>query len=34
MGTHEELLKLKGLYYELYMAQFKFLNEVKEEVAG
>jgi len=34
MGTHEELLKLKGLYYELYMAQFKFLNEAKEEVAG
>jgi ATP-binding cassette subfamily B protein len=34
MGTHEELLKIKGLYYELYMAQFKFLNEAKEEVAG
>jgi ATP-binding cassette subfamily B multidrug efflux pump len=34
IGTHEELLKLKGLYYKLYMAQFKFLNEVKEEVAG
>lgn len=34
IGAHEELLKLKGLYYELYMAQFKFLNEAKEEVAG
>lgn len=26
-GTHEELLKLKGSYYKLCMAQFKFLNE-------
>jgi len=27
MGTHEQLLKNKDLYYELYMAQFRFLEE-------
>lgn len=26
-GTHDELIKNKGLYYELYMSQYKFLNE-------
>lgn len=26
-GTHEELIDLKGLYYDLYMSQYKFLNE-------
>ncbi|WP_163195826.1 ABC transporter ATP-binding protein [Clostridium thermarum] len=26
-GTHEELMKLKGSYYNLYMSQYKFLNE-------
>lgn len=26
-GTHEELLARKGSYYELYMAQYRFLNE-------
>ncbi|MCM8709482.1 ABC transporter ATP-binding protein/permease [Clostridium sp. SYSU_GA19001] len=26
-GTHEELIKSKGLYYDLYMAQYKFLSE-------
>jgi len=26
-GTHEELIALKGLYYDLYMSQYKFLNE-------
>lgn len=26
-GTHKELIKLKGLYYDLFMAQNKFLNE-------
>ena len=26
-GTHEELLELKGLYYDLYMAQYRFLSE-------
>lgn len=31
-GTHEELLQLKGEYYELYMSQFDFLREGKEEV--
>ncbi len=31
IGTHGELLKGKGLYYELYTAQFKFLNESSEE---
>ena len=25
-GTHEELLKLKGAYYDLYMSQFDFLG--------
>ncbi|MCB2298035.1 ABC transporter ATP-binding protein [Clostridium tagluense] len=27
VGTHEELIDLKGLYYDLYMSQYKFLNE-------
>jgi ATP-binding cassette subfamily B multidrug efflux pump len=26
-GTHEELIKLKGKYYNFYTAQFKFLDE-------
>lgn len=26
-GTHDELLKLKGTYYDLYMAQYGFINE-------
>ncbi|MCJ7690011.1 MAG: ABC transporter ATP-binding protein/permease, partial [Clostridiaceae bacterium] len=26
-GTHEELIVLKELYYNLYMSQYKFLNE-------
>lgn len=26
-GTHEELLRYKGLYYDLYMTQYKFLSE-------
>ncbi len=26
-GTHEQLMKLKGSYYNLYMSQCKFLNE-------
>ena len=26
-GTHDELIALKGLYYDLYMSQYKFLNE-------
>lgn len=26
-GSHEELLKLKGLYYDLYISQYKFLSE-------
>lgn len=28
-GSHDELLKIKGLYYELFMSQYKFLNEKK-----
>ena len=28
-GTHEELLRAKGLYYRLFMAQYKFLGEEK-----
>ena len=27
VGNHEELLKKKGSYYELYMAQYSFLSE-------
>jgi ATP-binding cassette subfamily B multidrug efflux pump len=26
-GTHEELISIRGHYYELYMSQYKFLNE-------
>lgn len=26
-GTHEELIQLKGLYYDLYMTQYRFLKE-------
>ncbi|WP_088012764.1 ABC transporter ATP-binding protein [Gottfriedia acidiceleris] len=26
-GTHDELLKLKGNYYKLYMAQYSFIND-------
>lgn len=26
-GSHEELIALKGLYYDLYMSQYRFLNE-------
>lgn len=25
-GTHKELMKLKGLYYDLFMSQYKFLD--------
>jgi len=31
-GTHEELIRLKGQYYNLYTSQFRFLNG--EEEAG
>ncbi|MFL0248124.1 ABC transporter ATP-binding protein [Candidatus Clostridium stratigraminis] len=27
VGTHDELMLSKGLYYDLYMSQYKFLNE-------
>ncbi|MDF2502950.1 ABC transporter ATP-binding protein [Clostridium sp.] len=26
-GTHKELIKLKGMYYDLFMSQYKFLSE-------
>lgn len=26
-GTHQELLKMKGIYHSLYMAQYRFINE-------
>ena len=26
-GSHQELIDIKGLYYDLYMSQYKFLNE-------
>jgi ATP-binding cassette, subfamily B, multidrug efflux pump len=26
-GSHEELITLRGLYYDLYMSQYRFLNE-------
>ena len=31
-GTHEELLELKGKYFDIYCNQFKDFNEVEEEV--
>ena len=27
MGSHDELIKLRGKYYELYISQYKFLEE-------
>jgi ATP-binding cassette subfamily B protein len=33
-GTHAELLQERGLYYQLFMAQFKFLQETPDEAAG
>lgn len=27
-GTHEQLMEAKGLYYDLYMSQFKFIEDV------
>lgn len=26
-GTHEELMRKRGLYYELYLSQYRFINE-------
>jgi ATP-binding cassette subfamily B protein len=31
-GTHEELLRAKGLYYRLFMAQYKFLGEERVSI--
>ena len=28
MGSHEELMKLKGNYYDLFISQYEFLNEI------
>jgi ATP-binding cassette subfamily B protein len=30
-GTHEELIRRQGQYYNLYISQFKFLNDEEEE---
>ncbi|ASW43341.1 ABC transporter ATP-binding protein [Clostridium isatidis] len=27
LGNHDELIRKKGIYYDLYMTQYKFLNE-------
>jgi ATP-binding cassette subfamily B protein len=27
MGSHEELMQLKGNYYDLFISQYEFLNE-------
>ena len=32
MGTHQELLRKKGHYYQLFMAQFRFLDTKEEPV--
>lgn len=32
MGTHQELIKKKGLYYRLFMAQFRFLAAKEKPV--
>ena len=31
-GTHEELLELRGAYYDIYCEQFKDFNLLEEEV--
>ena len=31
-GTHEELLNLKGKYYDIYCSQFKDFNLLEKEV--
>jgi len=31
-GTHDQLLRAKGLYYQLFMAQYKFLGEEKVSI--
>ena len=31
-GTHQELLKLKGSYYDVYCEQFKDFNVLEKEV--
>ena len=31
-GTHEELLNLKGKYYNIYCSQFKDFNLLEKEV--
>ncbi len=33
-GTHEELLKQRGAYYDLYISQFDFLNQNEASTAG
>jgi ATP-binding cassette, subfamily B, multidrug efflux pump len=32
-GTHEELIRLQGQYYNLYVSQFKFLNDEEEDAS-
>lgn len=32
-GTHEELIRRQGQYYNLYISQFKFLNEEEEDAS-
>jgi ATP-binding cassette subfamily B protein len=31
-GTHEELIRLQGQYYNLYTSQFRFLNDEEEAI--
>jgi len=31
-GTHEELIRLRGQYYNLYTSQFRFLEDEGEAV--
>jgi len=34
MGTHEELMNKKGIYYSMFMSQFKYWNKEEKDLAS